>query len=169
MIQTAFDRIEEQRRDRRDTLRLEQRADGLLWAVQEGEARPVWVRRCFPWTAPGGFVSLRDTDQEEFALVERPEYLDAASRRALELALAEAGFVFEVERILAIEEEIEIRHWRVTTRQGSRTFQTRLDDWPRPVPDGGLLVRDVAGDLYRVPRLGTLDRRSRDLLWAFVD
>jgi hypothetical protein len=37
------------------------------------------------------------------------------------------------------------------------------------LPKGGLLIRDVAGDLYRLPDPKTLDRKSRELLWAFVD
>jgi hypothetical protein len=37
------------------------------------------------------------------------------------------------------------------------------------VPGGGLLIRDVAGDLYHVPDPSDLDRKSRELLWAFVD
>ena len=65
-----------------------------------------------------------------------PEALDAASRGAREWALANAGFVFEITRVLEIEEEVEIRHWRVETRQGERRFQTRLDDWPRALPGG---------------------------------
>ena len=154
---------------RRAVLSLEQRADGRLWAVRGGEERAVWVRRCFPWSEPGHFLSLRDSDEEEFALVRDPAELDAASRDALEAALAVAGFVFEITRVLEIEEEVEIRRWRVETRQGARSFQTRLDDWPRTLPHGGLLIRDVTGDLYHLGRPAALDRRSRDLLWAFVD
>jgi hypothetical protein len=37
------------------------------------------------------------------------------------------------------------------------------------LPGGGLLVRDVAGDLYYLGETLALDRRSRALLWAFVD
>jgi hypothetical protein len=37
------------------------------------------------------------------------------------------------------------------------------------LPDGGLLLRDLAGDLYRLPDKSALDARSRKLLWAFVD
>jgi hypothetical protein len=112
---------------------------------------------------------LRDDDEEEFALVDDVETLDAASRSALETALAEAGFVFDVTRIREVEEEVEIRTWRVETAQGPRRFQTRLDDWPREVPGGGVLIRDVAGDLYHVRAPAKLDKRSRELLWAFVD
>lgn len=71
--------------------------------------------------------------------------------------------------VLEIEEEIEIRQWTVETRQGKRSFQTHLDDWPRVLPSGGLLIRDVAGDLYKLADPNGLDRKSRALLWAFVD
>jgi len=148
---------------------LEQRPDGRLWAIRGDEERAVWVRRCFPWSEPGHYLSLRDSDEEEFALVRDPAELDAPSRAALETALAMAGFVFEITRVLEIEEEVEIRRWRVETKQGARVFQTRLDDWPRALPHGGLLIRDVTGDLYRLGRPAALDRRSRDLLWSFVD
>jgi len=150
-------------------LALEWRSDGSLWAIKGEQEKAVSVRRCFPWSEPLRHLSLRDTDEEEFALVKDPAELDARSRAALETALAVAGFVFEVTHVLEIEEEVEIRRWRVETRQGPRTFQTRLDDWPRTLPHGGLLIRDLAGDLYHLGKPERLDRKSRELLWAFVD
>src|SRR5213593_1402602 len=162
-------RVTEEAGELAGALRLERRADGRLWAVRGGAERAVWVRRCFPWSEPARFVSLRDDAEEEFALVRDPAELDVASRRVLEAALVAAGFVFEVTRVLAIDEEVEIRHWRVETRQGTRAFQTRLDDWPRLLPHGGLLIRDVAGDLYHLASPERLDRKSQDLLWACGD
>jgi hypothetical protein len=150
-------------------LRLTHRADGQLWATRGEEERVVRVRRAFPWSEPGRFISLRDAGDREFALVAEPQALDAESRAALEAALEAAGFVFVVTAVSAIEEEVEIRTWRVATRQGGRTFQTRLDEWPRPLPGGGLLIRDVAGDLYRIDDLAALDAKSLELLWAYVD
>lgn len=150
-------------------LRLERRVDGQLWAVRNGRADPVRVCRCFPWSEPGRFVSLRDSDDQELTMLADLTELDEQSRRALESALAEAGFVLEVTAIRAVEDEVEIRAWSVDTRQGSRTFQTRLDDWPREVPGGGILIRDVAGDLYHVPDPAELDAHSRELLWAYSD
>src|SRR6266566_4872653 len=141
-----------------EALSLEWRADGSLWAMWGEEERAVSVRRCFPWTEPARYLSLRDADEEEFAFVRDPADLDARSRAALEVALAVAGFVFEVTRVLEIDEEVEIRHWRVETQQG-----------PRTLPHGGLLIRDLAGDLYHLGRPAALDRHSRELLWAFVD
>ena len=156
-------------REGQGQLKLERRADGQLWAASNGHERAVRVHRCFPWSEPGRYLSLRDTENEEFALVRSLDDLEPTSRSVLRDAIAEAGFVLEVERILQVEEEIEIRTWKVETRQGPRSFQTRLDDWPMEVPGGGLVIRDVSGDLYHVADPDSLDGKSRTWLWAFVD
>lgn len=143
--------------------------DGRLVAIVAGEPVTVRLRQCFPWSDPRRHLSLRDNKDREIALVEDPAMLESGSRRALEHALAEAGFVIEVVRVMAIEEEVEIRQWIVETEHGKRSFQTHLDHWPRVLPMGGLLIRDVAGDLYRITAPDELDRKSRELLWAFVD
>lgn len=150
-------------------LALRTSADGRLLARLGDKWVSVRLRQCFPWSEPGRHVSLRDDEDEEVALVEDPATLAPESRRALERAVAEAGFVLDVTRVVDVEEEVEIRQWTVDTRHGRRSFQTHLDDWPRVLPMGGLLIRDVAGDLYRLPAPETLDARSRELLWAFVD
>ena len=114
-------------------------------------------------------MSLRDAEKNEFALIPDVGALEPDSRDAMEVALAEAGFVMEVDRIVHVDEEIEIRTWKVSTLQGDRSFQTRLDDWPREVPGGGYVIRDVAGDLYFIGSPGDLDAHSRELLWAYVE
>lgn len=53
--------------------------------------------------------------------------------------------------------------------QGKRTFQTRLDEWPTQPSRGGIVIKDVAGDLYHLADPDGMDDRSRKWLWAFVD
>lgn len=143
--------------------------DGRLLVVVGGKPVPVRLRQCFPWSEPQRHLSLRDADDVEVALIADPASLDTESREALEVALADAGFVLQVTRVLEIDEEVEIRHWTVETKQGRRTFQTHLDDWPRLLPGGGRLIRDVGGDLYHLANPAQMDKKSRELLWAFVD
>src|SRR5688572_1265623 len=143
--------------------------DGRLVVIGFGGPVAVRLRQCFPWSEPGLHLSLRDDEDREVAIIDDPAQLEDESRQALEHAVAEAGFVLEVTRVLEIEEEVEIRQWVVETEQGPRSFQTHLDDWPRILPSGGLLIRDVAGDLYRFSSPQTMDKKSRELLWAFVD
>ena len=83
--------------------------------------------------------------------------------------MRESGFFFKITRIIEAREEFELRHWLVETEQGQRRFQTRLEDWPRELPGGDLLIRDVYGDIYHVGGLRSLDQRSRELLWAFIE
>ena len=147
---------------------LETDESGQLFVMHDPPVA-VRVRQCFPWSEPHGYLSLRDSSDREVVLVDDPSALDDTSRGAIERALAIAGFVLEVIRVVAIDEEVEIRQWSVETSSGPRSFQTHLDDWPRALPDGGLLIRDVAGDLYKLGAPQTLDRKTRDVLWAFVD
>lgn len=148
---------------------LERRNDGRLWLRSVGRETPVSVHRCFPWSEPLRFISLQDDGGREVALIQHPAELDGTSHDALVQALTEASFVFRITRLVHVEDEIEIRDWQVETGQGPRRFQTRRDDWPQELPGGGLLIRDVAGDLYHIPDPARLDARSRRLLWTFAD
>jgi len=133
-----------------------------------GENGPVQVRpvACFPWSSPGEYVSLRDEDDREVALIGEIQSLDPVSRAALEQSLAQASFVFEVNRIDSVEDELELRVWKVQTDQGPRLFQTKLDQWPQPTNRDAMVIRDLAGDLYGInPR--SLDPKSQKLFWAF--
>ncbi len=150
-------------------LLLERRGDGQLWAISNGASSPVRVHRCFPWSEPNQFLSLRDQENQEVAMVAHLDELERESREALAASLLEAGFVLRVTRILEVDEEVEIRTWKVETEQGPRSFQTKLDDWPWEVPGGGIVIRDVAGDLYYVANPEGMDEKSRKWLWAFVD
>lgn len=150
-------------------LRLERRIDGKLWLVQGETQVAVDLVRCFPWTEPRRYLSLRDKDGEERGFITSVEELDAASRRAAEATLARSSFVLEITAIHSVEEDFELRSWRVQTAHGARTFQTPLDGWPRELESGGLVIEDVYGDLFRIPDPERLDPKSKRLLWAFVD
>src|SRR4029079_15157473 len=96
--------------------------DGRLLAEVAGRKVPVRLRQCFPWSEPRRHLSLRDDKDREVVLIDDPALLAPESRRALEDALAAAGFVLVVVRVLDVDEEVEIRHWKVETLHGPRSF-----------------------------------------------
>jgi hypothetical protein len=149
--------------------KLERRRDGRLWALLAERAAPVKIRRCFPWTFPERYISLQNDENEELAFVTDPKDLDQASQTALSQALAEAGFVFLIQKVYSVEEDFELRCFKVETPQGPRAFQTALDAWPRETADGGLLIEDVAGDVFRIESAEALDPKSRELVWELLD
>jgi hypothetical protein len=149
--------------------RIERSATGEIFFVRDGKSTGARLCSCFPWSESRRYISLRDYEANELALIEDLGDLDQESRAAVEMALGETDFVFEVEEVLSLVTEFEIRNWRVRTRQGETQFQTELDDWPRPLAGGGLLFRDVVGNLFLIPDPKRLDERSQKLLWAYID
>lgn len=150
------------------SITLEKAPDHTLMLVKAGERVRVQPRRCFPWRQPNAFISLADEEGKEQALIRDMGDLAETSRDVLEEAMAASGFTLEIHSILSLEKEIEIRNWRVMVGGQERTFQTELDEWPRNVVGGMLLIRDVAGDLYTITDPQSLDEKSRKFLWALT-
>lgn len=146
--------------------RLKRTASGALALVRNGKTTPVQVRRCFPWRQPDRYVSLCDKEGKELVLVHEPDRLDAASQVVLDEELALAGFTLRIRRILELDEEIELRTWKVDVGTDVRCFQTELDEWPRTLPGGRVVIKDVSGDLYSIENPNELDAKSKRLLWA---
>ena len=153
------------------TTALELRAsdDGRLLLLHEDKWISVKLRACFPWSHPHAFISLRDDENLELALVKNPQDLAEPARATLLAAMATAGFAFEITKIEAVEKDFELRVWKVETAQGPRRFVTAIDDWPRELPSGQILIEDLAGDLYVIADRAQLDPASRKILWAFVE
>ena len=128
----------------------------------------VQITPCFPWSAPTEFLSLRDSDGNEVLFLEKLSELDEISRTILEKELAQSTGTFHVVSIQSLSKEIELRCWEVTTREGRRSFQTELDEWPREMPNGSFLVEDLFGDLYVVPPLDNLDPESQKFFWPLI-
>lgn len=150
-------------------LRVSRAQDGryrAAWANQECLVR---VGTCFPWSAPGTFVSLRDEEDREVALIPSLDEVDTESRVVLQMALREAAFAFEITHVERVRKEFEIRHWVVTCVEGQRSFQTKVDDYPQLLAPTGLLITDVAGDVFVIHDWKALDKHSRKQIALFVD
>ena len=149
---------------------LTRREDGQYAAQwEDGFHAVVQATRCFPWSQPDRHISLRDAQDREICYVEDLSELDPASRTVLRQALDQASFVIEITAIRGLREEYEIRGWSVDTVQGPRRFQTKRDEWPQAMPHGGLLIRDITGDLFYIRELARLDADSRKKLSWYVD
>lgn len=134
-----------------------------------GKRKNVTAVSCFPWSHPQEYVSVVDEKGEELVLIESLETLSEGSRQALKRALEQAGFVLQIKAIDSVEEESDLRVWKVQTQVGPRQFVTKLDDWPQAFEDGRVLMTDVAGDLFEVKEIESMDSKSQKLLWPLVD
>ena len=151
-------------------IKLQNCASGRITVQNEKkEWVPVNPCPCFPWSEKGQFISLRDDEGNELALIEDVATLRPEDQTRIHEALDAGQFTFEITRIDEIERDFELRVWKVDTNRGKRKLQTMLDDFPQIMDDGKVLITDLAGDLYEIRDRSKLDKASQKKLWAFTD
>lgn len=145
---------------------------GLRRIGRNGEQIESTVRivRCFPWSFPDHFISIRDEKGAELYLFESLEVIaDEKIRALIRDEIGERMFLPEITSIQEIVDEIDLFRWLVKTRSGARIFYTQRREIPREVPGGGVVVKDISGDRYFIPNIDELDTRSRNWLWLYLD
>ena len=149
-------------------IKLYTKESGLLYVLYGEKEIEVHVKKCFPWSNPGEWLSLRDTDDNEICLIENLKSLDSVTANVLKEHLNLIDFVLEIKKIVNVFEDVELRRFEVETLQGVRKFQTKLEEWPEILDDGSIIIRDLSGDLFRVHSFEDLDLESKKLLGTYV-
>ncbi len=139
-----------------------------LYLLKGEDEYEIQVKKCFPWTHPLEYLSLRDVEDSEVYLVENLTQLDAESRKNLASYLDKSDYIHEIVKVVDVIEDVELRNYKIATKGGERSIQTRLDDWPSLQDDGGVIIQDLNGDLFRIPTPETLDENSRELLSTYI-
>jgi hypothetical protein len=137
---------------------------GQLVVQMDGKDAPVVdarVARCFPWSLPGSYVSIRDKEGKELALLKTLEELEPASRRIVEEELADKVFDPKIRRIISYRNEFGVISITAQTDRGEVTFQIRSRDDVRLLSDTHAIFRDADGNAFELVDLDALDRTSR--------
>ncbi len=139
-------------------------SNNLAVRVQDGRTwQKVTARLAFPYSAPDRFVILTQ-DGEEVGMIRDPSELDEGSRSVLVEALRKRYHIPRIDRILSVDDAHNATRWTVETDHGPRTFLVRDRHNFHRIKGGDIVVVDVDGNRFRIPRDGTLDRESRKLL-----
>jgi hypothetical protein len=145
-------------------VRVERNGVGQLVAHVPGREEPVVdarVARCFPWSLPETYVSIRTKDGKEVVLLNTLADLDEASRKIVEAELQEKVFNPKILKIVAYKEEFGVTSITATTDRGEVTFQVRSRDDVRMLGPRRALFRDADGTTYELPDFSALDPASR--------
>jgi len=144
--------------------RLERDAAGrLLVHFAGGDAPQTELRlvRYFPWSMPDAYVSVRDEQGRELAVITDLQELDADSRAVLEIELREKVFNPRILRIVEYSHEFGISSVKAETDRGPVTFQFRGRSAFRLLSPTRALIRDVDNNTYELPDYDRLDAASR--------
>jgi len=147
--------------------RIERNDQGDLLVRLLGQDEPICearIARCFPWSLPDTYISLRDKDGKEVALLKDLEGLDEATRQLVEEELRDKIFNPVIQRICEYRDEFDVTEITAETDRGKVTFQIRSRDDVRMLSGTRALFKDVDGNTYEIPDLTALDRTSQHYL-----
>ncbi len=153
--------------DGRAMPRLLREPDGKLTLVPDGGGQSVSdcrVARCFPWSLPDRFLSVRDKDGNELHLFGSLDEVPDGTRQVLIDELAAQEFVPKILRVHEIDDSFEIVVWQADTDRGPVEFQVKDDEDIRVLGDSQVLVKDHNGMLFEIPNLEAMDEASRTLI-----
>jgi hypothetical protein len=147
--------------------RIRRNAAGQLELDLHGRDEPVVdvkVVRCFPWTVPERYISLRGPEDKEVVMLRSLDDLDDKSRRVVEEELQDKVFNPKIQRILSFKDEFGVTQIEAETDRGRVTFQIRSRDDIRVLSHRRALFRDVDGNTYELSDLSALDAAGRKYL-----
>ncbi|MBT7610799.1 MAG: DUF1854 domain-containing protein [Bacteriovoracaceae bacterium] len=136
--------------------------------IFENKEIEVNIKKCFPWSHQDKFLSFRNKDDEEVLLLPDINQLDDRSREDLLQFLSQSDFMMKITDIISIEEEVELRNFKVITSSGIRNIQTKLDDWPKILKNGSVMIQDLCGDTFVILSIEHLESAARKLIGTYV-
>lgn len=121
--------------------------------------------KLFPISGKNKYISLVDDDGNEQFIVRNINDLMEDSREALSSALDEFYRIPKITKFVKRDERFLIWMWTVETDKGEFTFEVR-DSYAsiRTLYDGRILIKDGSDNLFEIPDLYALDKRSIKLL-----
>ena len=131
----------------------------------------VSVHRCFPFSDPGHYISIREpeADGREIGLIEDLLALPKEMRAMLEEQMNLRYFIPQIQRIHSIKEEYGYAYWDVTTDRGGCRFTVRMGGGSvYSVGANRYLVNDIDGNRFEIPDLYKLTAREIKQLDLFI-
>ena len=150
-----------------------QRTEGGFVSLDYGERHypRVAVHRCFPFSDPSRYISIRepDNDGREIGLILDLKDLSEETQSILEEQMALRYFTPHILQIRDIKEEYGYSYWEVVTDKGVCRFTVRMGAGSvYPIGSNRYLVNDLDGNRFEIPDLYRLTPREIKKLDLFI-
>ena len=121
----------------------------------------VKVVRAAPLSHPDHYISFLDGKDEEVCMIDDLKEVDEETRRLIAEELDRRYLTSTIERISSVRNEFGTSYWDVQTNRGQREFVIQnVAENAQWLGDHRLLLIDVDGNRFEIPRLDGLDKRS---------
>ena len=121
----------------------------------------VKVVRAAPLSYPDRYISFLDAKDEEICMVDDLEQLDQQIRSLIDEELDRRYLTATILQVDAVRNEYGTSYWDVETDRGQREFVVQNgSENAQWLGDHRLLIIDVDGNRFEIPRLDELDKKS---------
>ena len=123
------------------------------------------IRRAFPSSKPGEYLSIQTDDNKEVAMLRSVEGLEPESRRLIDSEIDRRYFTPTIDQIFTLRMEAGMWKFVVSTQRGEAEFYVRnWRDNAFEIGPGRWLIHSVDGGRFEIMNLEGLDSRSRTLM-----
>lgn len=121
----------------------------------------VKVVRAAPLSHPDRYVCLLDAKDEEICMLDELRQVSEEMQEILREELDRRYLTSRIEQVKSVRNEFGTSYWEVQTNRGPREFVVQnAAENAQWLGDHRLLLIDVDGNRFEVPRLDELDKRS---------
>ena len=125
----------------------------------------VKVVRAAPLSYPDRYISFLDAKDEEICMVDDLGQLDLPTRSLIDEELDRRYLTATIFQVDAVRNEYGTSYWDVRTDRGQREFVVQnVSENAQWLGDHRLLIIDVDGNRFEIPRLDELDKKSLGLV-----
>ncbi len=129
----------------------------------------VKVVRAAPLSYPDQYISFLDGKDEEICMVDDLKALDSSTSTLVAEELERRYLTATIQSVSTIRNEYGTSYWEVQTNRGQREFVVQnVSENAQWLGDHRLLIIDVDGNRFEIPRLDELDKKSLGLVEQVV-
>ena len=121
----------------------------------------VKIVRAAPLSYPERYISLLDAKDEEICMIDDLKEIGPDARTLIGEELDRRYLTAMIEQVTSVRNEYGTSYWDVQTDRGQREFVVQnVAESAQWLGDHRLLITDVDGNRFEIPRLDDLDKRS---------
>ncbi len=125
----------------------------------------VHLVRAFPLSEPRQMISIRDSENKEYGIIESLDSLDAESKALAEEELDRRYFTPAITKINSLKNDASMWKFDVETTRGHSDFYVRnWRDNAHELTSGRWQITSVDGGRYEILNLDDLDEKSQILI-----
>ncbi|MDF2567651.1 MAG: hypothetical protein K0R90_1107 [Oscillospiraceae bacterium] len=116
----------------------------------EKECKRIALHRCFPFSCPENFISVRDEQGNEIGIIRSLDDLDKKTAELLISQMEMRYFLPQIQAISSIKDEYGYSYWEVSTDKGECRFTCNSNGSVIRLSETRVIITDISGNRYEI-------------------